>query len=523
MSWRILKSSGATLTEKLIAASNLNDEQVQDLSDSSSELRTSKCEAVLRAADRIRRAQANHEHVFVAGDYDADGITSTAIMKDVLDRLGIQNGYYIPDRFKEGYGLSVKTVNAALQKGYTLFITVDNGVKCRDAIDAVHAAGKEIIVTDHHTIEEAVPADLLVHPDVMEEEFRFLSGAGVALEISRALLGEVPLHTALAAVALIGDVMPVWRENRRIIRNGLSVIREGKVPALWGMLRQPEQADETAIAFQVVPKLNSPGRMNDRSNVNTLVPVLLCRDKRAIESYLASLNEINEARKKLSEETVRIAEQKAEDVLFPVICDDGFHEGVVGPAAGNLSRKWHKPVLILAKNGTLYKGSGRGIPGMNLYEFFSDFAELEAFGGHAQAVGLSVAEEHIEGFIAHVEEKMKKLETVFEEPGEPAVLVQPEDLTIRSVEALESLKPYPKELITRIALEHPVLLRKDSYPRVTKYRFESPWGGYEGVQFGAGNASGKEAIPWLIGVPSLNRFRNNVSVQVMIDAFDTED
>lgn len=214
--WNVGKLSG-----KLIAASNMDDALIYDLLSSDDHLSVSKADCVLKACARLIEAKNNHEKVFVGGDYDADGICSTAIMKRTLDVFGIENGYYIPDRFKEGYGLNAKTVELAYQKGYSVILTVDNGVKAHDALQKAKQLGMFVIVTDHHEIEEEVEADIVVHPDYMESEFSYLSGAGVALEISRNLIGtgsEFDELVALCSVALIGDVMPEWKETRKLIK-----------------------------------------------------------------------------------------------------------------------------------------------------------------------------------------------------------------------------------------------------------------------------------------------------------------
>ena len=288
------------LSGRLLAASGLDDDRIRELLFDDGQLHTSQAACVKQLCQRLLTARAKGEKVFIGGDYDADGICSTAIMKDVLDRLGIACGYYIPDRFREGYGLNPATVDMVADKGYTLIITVDNGVKAHAAIAKAHERGLEILVTDHHQIDEEVKADLVVHPDYMEPEFATLSGAGVALQISRSLLGDLPFHTALAAVAAIGDVMPLWQESRRIVRQGLQAMRQGEAPALLSLLRSRDVIDAEAVGFQIVPRLNSVGRMNDLSNVNTLVPFLLSHDPAVITAYKTQLETVNEARRSMS-------------------------------------------------------------------------------------------------------------------------------------------------------------------------------------------------------------------------------
>ncbi|MBR2825009.1 MAG: DHH family phosphoesterase, partial [Solobacterium sp.] len=174
--WKVIEQDSTSFEEtyevgplvgKLLAASDLSSTQIKELLSSDQPLLTSKANCVKECCKRILEARSNREKVFIGGDYDADGICSTAILKDTLDRLNIENGYYIPDRFKEGYGLSVNTVCLAYEKGYTLFITVDNGVKAFEAIHKAKELGVDLIITDHHRIEEKVDVPIVVHPDYM--------------------------------------------------------------------------------------------------------------------------------------------------------------------------------------------------------------------------------------------------------------------------------------------------------------------------------------------------------------------
>ncbi len=503
-----------------IAASGLSDEQIRELLDPSEELRDSECENLDRVCRRLMSARDNREKVFVAGDYDADGICSTALMKDILDRLGITNGYYIPDRFREGYGLSASTVKLAHEKGYRLIVTVDNGVKCFEALTQAKEYGMDVIVTDHHTIEEEVPCDILLHPNVMEPRFANLSGAGVVLEISRRLFGDVPMHTAIAAIALIGDVMPVWLENRRIIKAGLRAIEHGALPAVLPLLRNGAPIDSTAVSFQIVPKLNSVARMNDTSNVNTLVPFLLCRSRTQIDHYASQLERVNNARRRRSDAMVKRALELADDSKFPVIFDETFFEGVNGIAAGKLAKTWHKPVLVFSRHDDLLKGSGRSIAGFDMYSFFSGFEELEQFGGHTGAVGIAVKEARFEEFCAHVQERIAECPITETEPADPAFLIHPDHLNLEEVMAFEALRPYPRELITTAAVKDPVIRSISPYDRVTRYFFSNSCGGYEGVQFTSPGSSPVRELPWLIGTPSVSRFRDRLRIEVRIEAFE---
>ncbi|MBQ9824755.1 MAG: DHH family phosphoesterase [Solobacterium sp.] len=505
------------LLGRLIAVSDLSDEQTASLLSCDSTLHTSSCECVRRCCDRIIQARNNHEKVFVGGDYDADGISATAIMKRTLDVLGIQNGYYIPDRFKEGYGLSPATVSMVKEKGYSLIITVDNGVKAHEALAKARELGLEVIVTDHHRIEEDIDADIVVHPDYMEPEYEYLCGAGVALEISRNLIGNRDELTAIAAVASIGDVMPLWKETRRIVLAGMEILRRRIPRSLDAMLRPGTPVSWTSIAFQIVPKLNSVGRMNDISNVNTLVPYLLSTDERVISTYAVQLDHVNEVRRELSEAQTKTAEKMVDDSDILLLYNESFHEGICGLIAGRIANSLQKPVLVFAKSGSLIKGSGRSVSGFDMFSFFSDFDEPCAFGGHEQAVGISVNAEDFERFCAHVKTKFAAENYTYEEPSLTAVSVKADEITMDEIMALSRAEPVPKELISNFALTDPVVLSVKETPKVTRYTLACASGPLEAVLFKRKGIVPPEEPSCMIGKLTLNRWRSNVTMTLEIE------
>lgn len=507
---------------RVIHRAGLTEEQIKELVSDDISLHTSGADCVKACARRLLQAKERGEKVFIGGDYDADGICSTAIMKDLLDRLGIENGYYIPDRFKEGYGLNPATVERVFQKGYQLILTVDNGVKAIPAILKAGELGMEIIVTDHHRIEEEIPADLVVHPDYMEEAFSVLSGAGVALEISRSLIGDCPLHTALAGIAAIGDVMPLWKENRRIIKNALHILRAGRVPAVSALVRSVETLTPTDIAFQVVPKLNSVGRMNDRSNVNTLVPYLLMNNPSTVRQFADQLNQINGLRKTLSGKM----SDSAEALIHPeekiiVLFREDFHEGLNGLVAGKLANAHRKPVLVFSKSNNLIKGSGRSIPGFDLFQFFSEgFAEMTAFGGHSQAVGLALKEADFPSFREKVNRKADQSDIRYEEPVLPVLELPAEELCVASVEDLKRLEPYPKELGDFFfGLSRPELREIYNGPKVRKFELMQTREKAEVILFPSSGIEIPDQIGMMIGKPQVNEWKSNKTCQFVIDSF----
>lgn len=504
------------LVARIAAASRLDEKKIKELREPEP-VTTSRADCVRRAAERIVSARDNHEKVFIGGDYDADGICATAIMKKTLDVLGIQNGYYIPDKLKEGYGLSVRTVRMAYDKGYRLIITVDNGVKAFEAIEAAHTLGMEVIVSDHHVIEEAVQADIVVHPDYMEEAYSTLSGAGVALQISRLLIGNDVESIVLAAVAAIGDVMPLWKQTRSIVYEGLRYLNNGVMKPLRRLVHGGV-VDETAVAFEIVPKLNAISRMDDDSNVNTLVRYLLLKDERQIESYACQLEKVNTNRKNLSRRMTEKAEKLLTDDDFLLLYDSSFSAGVSGLVAGRIAASYHKPTLVFADASDHLVGSARSVPGFNIYDFFSDFDGLLAFGGHAMAAGLSISHDQLSGFVNEVREKMKACAFVYQEEEMPAILCDADDMTIDEISSLSMFNPYPKDIVQPIfAIRHPVQFGIMKRPRVTRYHFANNSGGFDGVVFSYKGIEAKEEPSVIIGKPSLNQFRDKISCQLVIE------
>ena len=513
------KYNVGVLTGSILSAAEISEEKIDEILNCDTTITTSHASCIIRACERIMLAKARHEKVFVGGDYDADGICSTAIMKRTLDRIGIENGYYIPDRFKEGYGLHASTVRLAYEKGYRLIITVDNGVKAHEALQCARDLGIDVIVTDHHQIDEEIEADIVVHPDYMEAEYAFLSGAGVAYQIARNLLGNVEeTLTALCAVALIGDVMPLYRQTRTIVQNGISILSRGIPYSLAKLLYKMGPCNETDIAFSIVPKLNSIGRMEDRSNVNTLIPYLLSENIEAINKYAAALNEVNDRRKQLSSTmSVKAEAMLKEEDKFAILHDPSFPEGICGLVAGKIANIIHKPVLVFSENGDLLKGSGRSVEGLDLFAFLSDFAHKEAFGGHKAAVGISIKKENLSLLKEYVEERISDVD-VSNKVEIPAIVIDPSFITFDSVSDLSRLSPYPKDLpVPYFMLENPKIQQVVKAGKTIRYIVEGENGTFEAVAFPSRNLPLVNQPVMLVGTLSINRFRGSVKLQMNLE------
>ncbi len=509
------------LAAKVLEYRNLTLNQMDDLFYGDSFIHDNSSECVLQAVKRLFEAKHQKEKILIAGDYDCDGICATAIMKDALDRFGIEAGFYIPNRFKEGYGLSVNTVELAHQKGYSLIVTVDNGVACDQAIKRCRQLGVEIIVTDHHTMQETLDWNLLVHPDLMEERFHGMCGAGVALQISKALLGEVKEHVILAAVATIGDMMEVFYENRSIIKQGIAYLNERSFAPLERLCeRQFSVWDEKEIAFQVVPKLNAIGRLADLVNANNVVRYLLSKDRNVIEDGARQIREINNQRRKLSKSMSDLAMNMLEDEPFACVVHDDFHEGMLGLVANAITTGLHKPSVVFCRTETVYKGSARGWGDLNLFDFFDDMKDLIVqFGGHAQAAGIQVLPEKMEEFQTRLKEKSHAIK--LSDEVQRNILISSLECSIENIEELEKLKPFgqgfeaPVFDVGQLHVQG-VQILKNQYP---KWQLAHPLCALEAISFSLSKDAVEKKLAILTGTLSVNQYMSNKKAQILVNSF----
>lgn len=503
-----VKYNISDIVAKTLIYNDLDEEAIKDVLSCNNEYHINNSEVLLKTVERIKQAKLNKEKVFIGGDYDSDGICATAIMKNTLDILGISNGYYIPDRFKEGYGLSARIVELAYQKGYTLIITVDNGVKAFEAINKARELGIDLIISDHHIIEDKLD-ELVVHPDYMDPIFKGLCGAGVALQLALRLIGENELNDCLAMIATIGDCMQLFNENRVIVKKGLKLVH--KFPQITTLIGKNNDIEVEDISFYLVPKLNSIARLDDDSNANVLVQYLLSKDINVIKKISTQINSINIRRKNLSNQMSNTAKELIKDDAFIILYDESFSEGLVGLVAGKIAREQNKPCICFAKNEGKLKGSGRSIKGFDMYTFFKDF-NLGTFGGHAQAVGLAIDESELDAFKEKVLTKMKDIKIT--DTLEDVLRIKSKDITINNIEQLRLLEPFgqgfkkPKFYVDDYNILKSTILKE----KYIKFNFEE---NFEAISF---NVKHKECrCPrYIVGDIGLNYFMNRVTCSLNI-------
>ncbi len=362
------------------------------------------------AVARIHKAVAEKERVLIYGDYDVDGTCATAIMVKTLRRLGLDPEWFVPSRFRHGYGLHPHVVEQVHTEGVSLIITVDTGITGYQALARARELQLDVVITDHHQMSEMPDATAVVHPDHPQGRYPFphLCGAGVAFQLARAVLGGFPEDLVeLAAVATLADQVPLLGENRALVREGLTHLRRAPGLAMASLLRVsgivPARVDETALAYSVAPRMNAVGRLED---AHLVVELLLAEEPNAAGHLAHRVNSYNQRRQNLQavveQDALAQITQHPEWLLQPglVVSGQDWHEGVIGIVAGKLASRFHRPTLCIGVQGGVAKGSGRSITNFDLYQVLAEVQQkneiFTAFGGHQAAVGFSLATADLE-------------------------------------------------------------------------------------------------------------------------------
>lgn len=374
-----------------------------------------------RAVERIIRAITLQEKILVAGDYDVDGVTSSALMMRCLRDCGAQINFFLPNRVRDGYGLSAKTVERAARNNYRLILTVDNGITAFDAAQKARECGIDLIITDHHRpLDRGVPEAYAIidpHQDSCAYPFKGFAGVGVSFKLMSLLykrLGrEVPDDVyELLTLGTIADVVPLLDENRYYVREGLRRLGRTESFALRVLKENARLHDKKLssldIGFYIAPQINALGRLDDARDGVVFLLGSNKEDTLRVGKVLGHLNEARrEIERKVSEEIIA----KIESGEFPltdalVVVGTGWQPGVIGLVASRVASKYGRPAIVLHRTADgLAKGSCRSIPDFNLFSALSQCAPmLISFGGHAMAAGVCLKESDIENFRAQLSE-----------------------------------------------------------------------------------------------------------------------
>ncbi len=363
-----------------------------------------------KSVHRIRQAIEQKEPICIYGDYDADGVSSTSLMIHLMRQLGATFEYYIPNRFKEGYGLHKDALSHLQEKGIRLLITVDTGISAVEQVEYANELGLDVIVTDHHEPPAVIPeAFAVINPKKTGCTYPFdmLAGVGVAFKLAHALLEEPPMHLIdLAAIGTIADLVPLVDENRIIASLGLKRLNQTRNIGLQALIRVCGLADSELgaghVGFALGPRLNAGGRLE---TAEAAVKLLTSTDVHEADSHAQTLDELNRERQELvqamTEEAIEMVEKQypPDQNRVLVLAKEGWNVGVVGIVASRIVEKFYRPTIVLGidpEKGTA-KGSARSIAGFDMYEALTACKDLlPHYGGHTMAAGMTLPIENLE-------------------------------------------------------------------------------------------------------------------------------
>ena len=356
----------------------------------------------------LRHAQSDSP-IVVHGDYDVDGVSSTAILVRALRRLGARVSWHLPSRVDDGYGLSRETVERLAAQGAGLLVTVDCAVTAVEEVERAIELGLDVVVTDHHRYGERLPPCPVVHPG-LGYPFPDLCAAGVAHKLVEALYAAAGLDPALAeedldlvALATVADVVSLHGENRRLVRSGLEVMRRTTKPGLRALMRvaalDPGELDARALGFRLAPRINAAGRLQ---RADAALELLLTEDDERAAQVADELDLLNRERRDTETRILFAAEAaRAEQEGAPayVLAGEGWHPGVIGIVASRLVERHNRPCLMVALDGDSGRGSGRSIAAFDLHAALAACSEhLSRFGGHRAAAGFEIETREVEAF-----------------------------------------------------------------------------------------------------------------------------
>lgn len=432
--------------------------------------------------DRIMEGIDREEKICVYGDYDCDGVCGTYILYHTLQTMCADVHFYLPSRFKDGYGLNMPSIEEMKARGTDLLITVDCGITNRKEIAYAKELGMEVIVTDHHECPEELPdTPYLINPKLPDEEYenKGLCGAAVAWKLAWGLLGDQALedYIDVAALATIGDIMPLVGENRAIVSLGLAKFHQNPNLGLKALCQvagvQVEKMDSTTMAFSLVPRINAVGRL---AEAQTALELLLSESEEQALFLAQQIGMLNSQRQSMQKDIILHAEQTIEQKVDLVkdrlifVSEEDWNVGIIGLAAAKLSGCYHRPTVVFGGRDGLLTGSARSVPGVDIYQALSQAQEYyEKFGGHSQAAGLTIKPENMELIYQKVNEYLTKhyqdedfLGALYYD-----LAISPEEITLDFLEELAQLEPCgqgnekPVFLLEHVKVKDAVLMGKE--------------------------------------------------------------
>lgn len=416
-----------------------------------------------KAVHRITTAIAQNEKIMVYGDYDVDGTTSVALMTSFLQSKSQAIHPYIPDRYTEGYGISLQGIDVAASQEVSLIIALDCGIKAKKQIAYAQEKGIDFIICDHHLPGDEMPAaHAILNPKRSDCNYPFdeLCGCGIGFKLIQALATtwETPTkalfpYLDLVATAIAADIVPMEGENRVLAALGLKQIQTAPrlgIQSLLGDLKKPVTVSD--LVFKVAPRINAAGRMKHA----LLAAELLCASDDAEVQQLSKEIEIYNAQRRATDEQItkealnQIEVKQSENAFTTVVHHEDWHKGVVGIVASRLIETHYRPTIVLTKSGQNYVGSARSVKGFDVYKAIDACKmHLEQFGGHKYAAGLTLSETDLEAFKAAFEQQVAK--TILPEQQQPSLTydlpLEKEEITSKLYRIIAQMAPFgPKNM-----------------------------------------------------------------------------
>lgn len=413
------------------------------------------------AVERIIKAIENKEKTIIYGDYDVDGITSVTVLKSFLEERGLNVGVYIPNRLEEGYGLNKNAVKYIAEQKYKLMITVDCGISAIEEVEYANELGIETIVTDHHEPGNELPKAIAVVDAKRKDnqyQCRNLAGVGVVFKLIQAIGIKMNLeekeylkYLDIVCIGTISDIVPLTDENRVIVKLGLKLVEQTKNLGLKSILKISgyNKIDSVTISFGIAPRINACGRMGHQEEALNL---FMSKDINEVNELANKLNEYNKVRQEIEKNIFEDAKAQIEKKGLInrntiVLMGKNWHHGVIGIVASKITEKYFKPSILLCEEDDHGKGSGRSIPGFDLYEALTECKEyIDRFGGHSMAIGINVKKDQFKEF-------GEKLEQIAQEKDIKKIIpilkidtqINLDEVTKEMVYSLKELEPFGEE------------------------------------------------------------------------------
>ncbi|MGN1418875.1 MAG: single-stranded-DNA-specific exonuclease RecJ [Acutalibacteraceae bacterium] len=410
-----------------------------------------------KAAERIEQAVESGERIAVYGDYDADGVTSTAILFLFLEMIGANVTYYIPDRNTEGYGLNKNAIKKLYETGVKLVVTVDNGISAFEEAEYIYQLGMELVITDHHKVSDKIPKAYAVvdaHRPDCTCSYKAWSGVGIAFKLICALSGGeyediLESYSDIITIGTIGDVVSLTGENRAIVKTGLKKLNSYAACGIEALKAEAGAAEKKltagSTAFTIVPRINAVGRMKKAVDAFRLLISDSCDEAAMLAKEIEEANvQRQQVEQAIMGEVKKQLEENPQMIFDRVLVFDGlnWHGGVIGIVAARLVEMYGKPCILITSDGKQARGSGRSIEGFSLYDAINSCSSLLThFGGHTLAAGFGLESENIEKFRKAVNDYAKTVDMPFQ-TVEIDCKLRPEFISADILPVIESLEPF---------------------------------------------------------------------------------